>query len=25
MIASVLDEDHGGVYRDQALYQIKTC
>jgi hypothetical protein len=25
MIASVLDKDHGEVYRDQALYQIKTC
>jgi len=25
MIASVLDEVHGEVYRDQALYQIKTC
>lgn len=25
MIASVLDRVHGEVYRDQALYQIKTC
>ncbi len=25
MIASVLDGVHGEVYRDQALYQIKTC
>jgi rhamnogalacturonyl hydrolase YesR len=25
MIASMLDEKHGEVYRDQALYQIKTC
>jgi len=25
MIASVLDEVHGEVYRDQALFQIKTC
>lgn len=25
MIASVLDEKTGSVYRDQALYQIKTC
>ena len=25
MIASMLDEVHGEVYRDQALYQIKTC
>ncbi len=25
MIASMLDEEHGEVYRDQALFQIKTC
>jgi len=25
MIASVLDGDHGEVYQEQALYQIKTC
>lgn len=25
MIASMLDEKHGEVYLDQALYQIKTC
>jgi len=25
MIASMLDRDHGEVYRDQALYQLKTC
>jgi rhamnogalacturonyl hydrolase YesR len=25
MIASMLDQHHGEVYRDQALYQLKTC